>query len=106
MDSDPDADPDPSIFFIDLQDANKKLILFKLKSFSADYFLIRIRIRNTAMNIWKDSPSQFCIYGNSYVLPRSVDCQIQNTAWNGLCLEIHLIFVSKMNSTVGTNLNF
>jgi hypothetical protein len=24
--SDPDADPDPSIFIIDLQDANKKLI--------------------------------------------------------------------------------
>ncbi len=36
MDSDPvpDADPDPSI---DLQDANKKLILKKV--FSADYFL-------------------------------------------------------------------
>jgi hypothetical protein len=25
-DVDPDADPDPSIFIIDLQDANKKLI--------------------------------------------------------------------------------
>jgi hypothetical protein len=25
---DPDADPDPSIFIIDLQDANKKLFLF------------------------------------------------------------------------------
>jgi hypothetical protein len=35
-DADPDADPDPSIFIIDLQDANKKLIL---KSFSAYYFL-------------------------------------------------------------------
>jgi hypothetical protein len=30
---DPDADPDPSIFIIDLQDANKKRIL--KKSFSA-----------------------------------------------------------------------
>jgi hypothetical protein len=30
-------DPDPSIFFIDPQDANKKQI--KKKSFSADYFL-------------------------------------------------------------------
>jgi hypothetical protein len=29
---DPDADPDPAIFIIDLQDANKK-------SFSAYYFL-------------------------------------------------------------------
>jgi hypothetical protein len=29
---DPDADPDPAIFVIDLQDANKKL------SFSANYF--------------------------------------------------------------------
>jgi hypothetical protein len=27
---DPDADPDPSIFIIDLQDANKKLILKKV----------------------------------------------------------------------------
>ena len=25
---DPDADPDPSIFIIDLQDANKKLMFF------------------------------------------------------------------------------
>ncbi len=31
------ADPDPSIFIVDLQDANKKLIL--KKSFSAYYFL-------------------------------------------------------------------
>jgi hypothetical protein len=30
MDSDPDADLDPAIFVIDLQDANKKLILKKL----------------------------------------------------------------------------
>jgi hypothetical protein len=34
---DPDADPDPSIFIIDLQDANKKLII--LKRFSANFFL-------------------------------------------------------------------
>jgi hypothetical protein len=32
-----DPDPDPAIFVIDLQDANKKVI--KKKSFSADYFL-------------------------------------------------------------------
>jgi hypothetical protein len=43
MDLDPDSDPvpdadlDPAIFVIDLQDANKKLI-FK-KSFSVYYFL-------------------------------------------------------------------
>jgi hypothetical protein len=29
MDPDPDADPDPAIFVIDLQDANKKIIFFK-----------------------------------------------------------------------------
>jgi hypothetical protein len=29
MDPDPDADPDPTIFVIDLQDANKKLIFSK-----------------------------------------------------------------------------
>jgi hypothetical protein len=34
---DPDADPDPAIFVIDLQDANKKLI--KKKKNSAYYFL-------------------------------------------------------------------
>jgi hypothetical protein len=38
MDPDPDSDPDadPAIFVIDLQDANRKVIL---KSFSAYYFL-------------------------------------------------------------------
>ncbi len=36
MDPDLDSDPDPDIFVIDLQDANKKLIK---KSFSANYFL-------------------------------------------------------------------
>jgi hypothetical protein len=30
MDPDPDADPDPAIFVIDLQDANKKLMFFKV----------------------------------------------------------------------------
>jgi hypothetical protein len=34
---DPDADPDPAIFVIDLQDANKKLIF--LIKFFAYYFL-------------------------------------------------------------------
>jgi hypothetical protein len=34
---DPDADPDPSIFIIDLQDANKTKFL--KRSFSAYYFL-------------------------------------------------------------------
>jgi hypothetical protein len=29
MDPDPDSDPDPAIFVIDLQDANKKLIITK-----------------------------------------------------------------------------
>jgi hypothetical protein len=33
---DPDADPDPAIFIVHLQDANKKLIF--LKKFSAYYF--------------------------------------------------------------------
>ncbi len=37
MDPDPDADPDPVIFVIDLQDGNKKQIF--LKSSSAYYFL-------------------------------------------------------------------
>jgi hypothetical protein len=36
MDPDPDLDPDPAIFVINLQDANKKLIF--LESFSAYYF--------------------------------------------------------------------
>jgi hypothetical protein len=37
MDPGPDLYQDPAIFVIDLQDANKKLILFK--GFSAYYFL-------------------------------------------------------------------
>ncbi len=42
LDQDPDSYPDPDIFVIDLQDANKKLIL---KSFSAYYFL-RVHLNN------------------------------------------------------------
>ncbi len=30
MDSDPDSNPDPAIFIIDLQDANNKIILKKV----------------------------------------------------------------------------
>ncbi len=37
FDVDLDSDPDPAIFVIDFQDANKKLIF--LKGFSAYYFL-------------------------------------------------------------------
>ncbi len=37
MDPNPDLDPDPAIFVVDLQDANKKLIL--KKSSPAYYFL-------------------------------------------------------------------
>jgi hypothetical protein len=38
-DADPDADPDPSIFIIDLEDANKKLI-FSKKFFCPRHLLI------------------------------------------------------------------
>jgi hypothetical protein len=37
MDPDPDSDPDPAIFVIDLQDGSKKLIFNTI--FSAYYFL-------------------------------------------------------------------
>jgi hypothetical protein len=40
---DPDLDPEPAIFIIDLQDAYKKLIL--LKSFSA-YNLLKVNLHN------------------------------------------------------------
>jgi hypothetical protein len=33
MDPVPDADPDPAMFLIDIQDANKKLIIFVSKFF-------------------------------------------------------------------------
>jgi hypothetical protein len=42
-DSDPEADPDPAIFVINLQDATKKLI----KKMSAPYFLKSNRSRKT-----------------------------------------------------------
>jgi hypothetical protein len=42
-DSNPDADPDPAIFIIDLQDANKKQIL--QNSFSA-YFFLKVHLHN------------------------------------------------------------
>jgi hypothetical protein len=37
MDPDPDADPDPVIFGIDLQDANKKLMFFNLLLFEGTF---------------------------------------------------------------------
>jgi hypothetical protein len=40
---DPDSDPDPAIFLIDLQDANKKL--FFSQSFSAYYFF-KVHLHN------------------------------------------------------------
>ncbi len=36
---DPDADPDPAIFFSDLQDVNKKLFFSKFFNFFLYYFL-------------------------------------------------------------------
>jgi len=42
MDSDPDADPDPANFVIDLQAANKKLIK---KSFSA-YYCLKVHLHH------------------------------------------------------------
>jgi hypothetical protein len=47
---DPDADPDPAIFVIDLQDANKKKKIFK--SFFAYYFL------KVHLHHFKDKKSQ------------------------------------------------
>jgi hypothetical protein len=38
VDTDLDSDPEPAIFVIDLQDANKKLVFLK-KGFCAYYFL-------------------------------------------------------------------
>jgi hypothetical protein len=38
-------DPDPAIFVIDLQDANKKLPIFFSQSFSAYYFL-KVHLHN------------------------------------------------------------
>jgi hypothetical protein len=41
MDPNPDSDPDPAIFVIDLQNANKNLIL---KSFSG-YFFLKVHLQ-------------------------------------------------------------
>jgi hypothetical protein len=46
---DPDADPDPAIFVIDFQDANKQIIL---KKNSAYYFL------QVPLSIFKDKKSK------------------------------------------------
>ncbi len=48
-DSDPNRDPDPAIFIIDIQDANKKLI--KKKCFSAYYFL-KVHLL-TYFSVWR-----------------------------------------------------
>jgi hypothetical protein len=49
-DSDPDADSDPAIFIIDLQDANKKLILNK--------FFCILLFEGTFMSFFKDKKSK------------------------------------------------
>jgi hypothetical protein len=46
MEPDPDADPDPALFVIDFQDANKKLIF--LKSFSA-YYILKVHLHHFLM---------------------------------------------------------
>jgi hypothetical protein len=50
-DADPDADPDPSIFIIDLQDANKKLNTFK------KFFCI-VLFEGTFTSFFKDKKSK------------------------------------------------
>jgi hypothetical protein len=51
MKPDPDADPDPSIFIIDLQDANKKLILKKK-------FSCILNFEGTFTSFFKDKKSK------------------------------------------------
>jgi hypothetical protein len=51
MDSDPDADPDPSIFIIDLQDANKKRILKKK-------FFCKVLFEGIFTSFFKDKKSK------------------------------------------------
>ncbi len=48
---DPDADPDPAIFIIDLQDANKKLIFLK-------HFFCILLLEGTFTSFFKDKKSQ------------------------------------------------
>ena len=50
MDPDADADPDPAIFFIELQDANEKLILKK-------YFCLLL-FEGTFTSFFKDKMSK------------------------------------------------
>jgi hypothetical protein len=48
---DPDADPDPAIFIIDLQDANKKLIFFKK-------FFCLLMFEGASTSFFKDKKSK------------------------------------------------
>jgi hypothetical protein len=50
MDPDPDLDPHPALFVIDLQDANKKLILTK--------FSCLLRFEGTFSSFFKDKKSK------------------------------------------------
>ncbi len=58
---DPDADPGPAIFIIDLQDANKKL----KKSFSAYYFL-KVHLNHFSEMKSKNKSQDFRNQGLSY----------------------------------------
>ncbi len=54
-DSDADLDPDPSIFIIDLQDANKKLI-FKKKNSS--YYFLKVLLHFSKIKSQKEVTKQ------------------------------------------------
>ncbi len=98
---DPDADPDPAIFVIDLQDANKKIILKKV-------FLLNTFWRyNYSTSFFKDKKSKrrnqgffysFCLeversgsirlsYGSGSGSRRPKNIRIRNTGWgSSACL--------------------
>jgi hypothetical protein len=76
MDPDGDADPDPAIFVIDLQEANKKQIFYK---FSVHHFLkVPVHLHNISMiKSPKEVTKGFSYYKNMWI--RWIRILIRNT---------------------------
>jgi hypothetical protein len=89
-----DPDPDPSVFIIDLQDANKKQI--KQKSFSAYYFLevllhhfSKVKSQKEVTKQWKSRFFLLFLLNDRRIQIRSririrIRIRIRNTAANSL----------------------
>jgi hypothetical protein len=78
LNADPDADPDPAIFIIDLQGANKKLIkqkiFFSISLFGGTFTLF-LKVKNSRNQGFS---CFFCLFGSGFA---TLVCGILKVQW-------------------------